>query len=168
MSQHKSEPICRPFPQSALLHFTTFFKDSLCLGKLTDLDKKGAKRSVKMWATNFFQECVVLHELWAVKDSFSTYVCTVYSCGVNCTCFFFHFQELQIFSIRLQALSDKIYISKAVQKSLWSMCSFASALLFVDGWVHLIFCQNYSFSSRNLRSYSWQQINESKILYRRD
>ena len=33
--------------------FQTFFKDSLCLQKLTDLDTKCSKRSVKMWATNF-------------------------------------------------------------------------------------------------------------------
>ena len=33
--------------------FQTFFKDSLWLQKLTNLDAKGAKRSVKMWATNF-------------------------------------------------------------------------------------------------------------------
>ena len=35
--------------------FQTFFKDSLCLQKLTVLDAKGAKRSVKMWATNFLK-----------------------------------------------------------------------------------------------------------------
>ena len=34
--------------------FQTIFKDSLCLQKLTNLDSKGAKRSVKMWATNFY------------------------------------------------------------------------------------------------------------------
>ena len=35
--------------------FQAFFKDSLCLQKLTNLDAKGAKRSVKMWAINFYQ-----------------------------------------------------------------------------------------------------------------
>ena len=33
--------------------FQIFFKDSLCLEWLTNLDAKGAKRSVKMWTTNF-------------------------------------------------------------------------------------------------------------------
>ena len=45
--------------------FPTFFKDSLCLQKLTDLDAKGAKRSVNLWATNFiksfFQKYFVVH-----------------------------------------------------------------------------------------------------------
>ena len=35
--------------------FQAFFKDSLCLQKLTNLDAKGAKRSVKMWTANFYQ-----------------------------------------------------------------------------------------------------------------
>ena len=34
--------------------FQTFFKDLLCLQKLTNLDSKCAKRSVNMWATNFY------------------------------------------------------------------------------------------------------------------
>ena len=33
--------------------FHTFFTYSLCLEKLTNFNAKGAKRSVKMWATNF-------------------------------------------------------------------------------------------------------------------
>ena len=36
-------------------HFPTFFKDSLCLKQLTNLDAKCAKRSVKMWGTNFYK-----------------------------------------------------------------------------------------------------------------
>ena len=38
-----------------------------------------------------FQKYFVAHELWDVKDSFSTYVCTkgIYSCGVNCMDGFF-------------------------------------------------------------------------------
>ena len=36
-------------------HFQTFFKDSLCLQKLTNFDAKGVKRSVKMGATNFYK-----------------------------------------------------------------------------------------------------------------
>ena len=35
--------------------FQTYFKDSLCLEKLTDLGAKGAKRSVKMLTTNFYK-----------------------------------------------------------------------------------------------------------------
>ena len=35
--------------------FQTFFKDSMCLQKLTNLDAKDAKISVKMWATNFYR-----------------------------------------------------------------------------------------------------------------
>ena len=35
--------------------FQTFFKDSLCLQKLADLDAKDAKRSVKIWATKFYR-----------------------------------------------------------------------------------------------------------------
>ena len=55
------------------------FKDSLRLEKLTDLDAKGAKRSVKMWTTNFsksfFEKYCVVRDWWAVKNSFTTYVC---------------------------------------------------------------------------------------------
>ena len=36
-------------------HFQTFSKHSLCPPNLTNLDAKGAKRSVKMWATNFYK-----------------------------------------------------------------------------------------------------------------
>ena len=35
--------------------FQTFFKDSPGLENLTNLDAKGAKRSAKMWATNFYK-----------------------------------------------------------------------------------------------------------------
>ena len=35
--------------------FQTFSKDSLWLQKLTNLDAKGAKRSVKMWDINFYK-----------------------------------------------------------------------------------------------------------------
>ena len=35
-------------------HFQTFFKVLLCLQKITYLDVKGAKRTVKMWGTNFY------------------------------------------------------------------------------------------------------------------
>ena len=35
--------------------FQRFFKESLWLQKLTNLDAKGAKRSVKMWSTNLYQ-----------------------------------------------------------------------------------------------------------------
>ena len=37
--------------------FRTFFKDSLSFQKLTNLNVKGAKRSVKMRATNFYKSC---------------------------------------------------------------------------------------------------------------
>ena len=36
-------------------HFQTIFKDSLWLKLLTNLVTKGGKRSVKMWATNFYK-----------------------------------------------------------------------------------------------------------------
>ena len=61
---------------------------------MIDLDAKGFKRSVNMWATNFyksfFQKYFVVHEQSAVKNSFSTYVCytlsrTVYF-GWICIC----------------------------------------------------------------------------------
>ena len=42
--------------------FQTFFKDILCLEQLTNLDKKGSKRSV-----NFFKKYFVLNEWPAVK-----------------------------------------------------------------------------------------------------
>ena len=55
------------------------FKVSLCCDKLTHLDAKCAKRSVKMWTTNFyknfFQKRFVVHEWSAVKNSFGTDVC---------------------------------------------------------------------------------------------
>ena len=36
------------FPKQRFYRFHTIFKDLLCLEKLTNLDAKGAKRSVKM------------------------------------------------------------------------------------------------------------------------
>ena len=45
--------------------FQTFYKDSLCLQKLTNLDARGAKRSVKIWATNFYKSIfknILLHK----------------------------------------------------------------------------------------------------------
>ena len=35
--------------------FQTYFKDSLCLEKLINLDAKGIKRSVKMWPNKFYK-----------------------------------------------------------------------------------------------------------------
>lgn len=43
------------------------------------------------------------------------------------------FQEMQIFSIRVQSLSEKVFISPEVLKSLWGMCAFAAGLVFVEG-----------------------------------
>ena len=63
------------------------FKVSLRLEILTNLDAKGAKRSIKIWAIKFqekiFKNIFFSHKLWAVKDSFSTYICSkeIYSCG---------------------------------------------------------------------------------------
>jgi len=51
-------------------------------------------------------------------------------------------RELQIFSIRLQSLSDHVYLSDEVLHSLWSMCSYASALLFVEGFSTAKKCSN--------------------------
>ena len=52
---------------------------SLCLEWLTHLSTKGAKRSVKMWTTNFYKSYLkkhfVVHWQLAVKNSVSTYVC---------------------------------------------------------------------------------------------
>ena len=55
--------------------------------------------------------------------------------------YFMWTQELQIFSIRLQSLSDHVYLSDEVLHSLWSMCSYASALLFVEGYVFFVSCR---------------------------
>ena len=38
-----------------IVDFQTYFKDSLCLKDLTNFGVKGAKRSVKMWITNFYR-----------------------------------------------------------------------------------------------------------------
>ena len=54
-------------------------KDSLCHELLTNLGAKGSKRSVNNRVTtfckSFFQNKIVVHERWAVKNSFMTYVC---------------------------------------------------------------------------------------------
>ena len=42
-------------------------------------------------------------------------------------------QELQIFSMRLQTLSESLFIPKDVQQCLWGICAYASALVFVEG-----------------------------------
>ena len=43
------------FKNKRFYRFQTFFKDSLWLQTLTNLDAKGAKRSVKTWTTNFYK-----------------------------------------------------------------------------------------------------------------
>ena len=61
------------------------FKVSLCLKGLTNLVAKGAKRSVKMWATNiyksFWKSFFPFFCSWTVKNWFSTYcimcICTL-------------------------------------------------------------------------------------------
>ena len=40
---------------SSISEFLRIFRDSLCREKLTKLDAKCAKRSVKMWTTDFYQ-----------------------------------------------------------------------------------------------------------------
>ena len=53
----------------------------------------------------FVKKYFVVQELWAVKESFSTYVCTggFYSCGVNCNrmkgCKIFKVNDLLIDSL---------------------------------------------------------------------
>ena len=42
---------------------------------------------------------------------------------------------MQIFSIRVQTLSEKVFISPEVLKSLWAMCAFAAGSVFVEGEV---------------------------------
>lgn len=42
-------------------------------------------------------------------------------------------RELQIFSIRMQTLTEKVYLEPDVITCLWTLCSFAAALLFVEG-----------------------------------
>ena len=59
----------------AILSRSRMFKDALRLYFLINLDAKGAKRSVKMLAIkfymSFFKKYFVVHELLAVKFSFS-------------------------------------------------------------------------------------------------
>ena len=59
-----------------IVDFQIYFKDSLCPEQLTNLSAKGAKRSVQMWTTSFyesfFQKYFVVHEWSAVKNSIST------------------------------------------------------------------------------------------------
>ena len=74
--------------------FQKFFKDSLCLEKLTNLDVKRCQKKRKYVSYQllykFFQKYFVVHERSAVKNSFRTYVwskvdscflrhCTLYS-----------------------------------------------------------------------------------------
>ena len=40
---------------SSILEFFRLLKDSLCRELVTNLDAKGAKRSVKMWTTTFYK-----------------------------------------------------------------------------------------------------------------
>ena len=51
---------------------------SLCREKLINFDTKGAKRSVKMWNTNFYKSFIkifVVNEWNAVKNFVRTYIC---------------------------------------------------------------------------------------------
>ena len=47
-----------------------------------------------------FQKYFDVREMWDVKDTVSTYVCTkgIYSCGVNCTYMNVKYQDISIFS----------------------------------------------------------------------
>ena len=66
---------CRRFRNSSECSNT-----HLCCKWLTNLDAKGAKRSVKMWNKHFYksffnQKWFVVHKRSAVKNSFITRVC---------------------------------------------------------------------------------------------
>ena len=54
---------------------------------------------------------------------------------------------MQIFSIRVQTLSEKVFISPEVLKSLWAMCAFAAGLVFVAGEVFNYKSRNFFLSS---------------------
>jgi len=51
-------------------------------------------------------------------------------------------REMQIFSIRVQTLSEKVFISPEVLKSLWAMCAFAAGSVFVEGFSCAKKCSN--------------------------
>ena len=75
---HENGKIAVSKENDADFEFFRKFKVSLCPENLSNLDAKGAKRSVKSWATNFykifFPKYFVVHERSAVRNSFSTYV----------------------------------------------------------------------------------------------
>ena len=67
------------FSKENVVFFEIFrkFKVSLRLEYFLNLDAKGAKRIVKMWATNLlraYSKYFVVHNLSAVRNYFSTYV----------------------------------------------------------------------------------------------
>ena len=62
------------FENSDFTVYKTFFKDSLCLQKLADLDAKGAKNSVKIWATNFNNSLFKNISLYMSRRCTSTYM----------------------------------------------------------------------------------------------
>ena len=55
MYVRKSTNRCDQRKMSSISEFFIMFKDSLCRDQLTNVDAKGAKRSVKMWTANFYK-----------------------------------------------------------------------------------------------------------------
>ena len=67
---------------SSISEFFQMFKDSPCLERLTNLDAKGVKRSVKMRATIFYESfSKILCCIWTVCcQKLIHYICTYYVC----------------------------------------------------------------------------------------
>ena len=64
---------CNRSKISSISEFFRTFKDLPCRQKLTNLDAKGAKRSIKIWTTNFYKS--FFKNMLLYKISLSTYVC---------------------------------------------------------------------------------------------
>ena len=77
----KSTISCLRRKMSSISEFFRMFKDSLWREWLTNLDAKGAKRSVKMWTTNFyksFSKNILLYmssRLSKIRSVHTYYVC---------------------------------------------------------------------------------------------
>ena len=52
------------------------------------------------------------------------------------------FQELQVFGMRLQEMDRQVMFSNESKDILWAMCSFASGLIFVEGFSNVKKCSN--------------------------
>ena len=107
--------------------FQTFFKDSLCLEKFTNVDTKGAKWSVKIWATNCYKS-FFLNVLLYMNGRLSKIRSYVWSKVDSCFCEGLYNKSHELFRFSVLLLLSLTQISIGPFGSLLSIVSRACYL----------------------------------------